>query len=128
MPECVSVRGWMTESEHSLTSLRACQTIPDTTGCFACVDLPDHDLHMFTDGSCVEPTNPALRLATWGVVLADLTAAKFAPIAQGGLPGGLQTVLRAEISACISAVKFGIRAKRAFTVWTDTVTSLCMMQ
>ena len=119
MPECVSVRGWMTESEHAVGFLRSLDMIPDMTGDFISVEPPHHELHLFTDGSCIESTIPALRLATWGVCLANLDDVSFHPVAQGGVPHGLQTVLRAEISACISAVKFGIRCKRVFTVWTD---------
>ena len=41
------------------------------------------------------------------------------PVAAGGVPGILQTVLRAEITAVIAACRFGVYHHKPFYVWTD---------
>ena len=119
MPDCVKVRGWMTESTHALDFRRALQQVPDQSEVFVCKMPTDPILHLFTDGSCAESTTPALRLATWAVSHADMSEVAFHPVSSGGVPGGLQTVLRGEIWAAISAVKFGTSVRRPFLIWTD---------
>ena len=40
-------------------------------------------------------------------------------ISHGGVPGGWQSILRAEIFAAVSAVAYGLVMQRPFFVWTD---------
>ena len=42
----------------------------------------------------------------------------FPPAAAGGVPGILQTVLRAEITAVIAACRFGVHHHKPFYIWT----------
>jgi len=79
----------------------------------------EHDEHpsipvifheVFTDGSGYKrykPTDPRLRVATWGTVIWDGNS--FIPLSQGGLPGRLQTVHRAEITLSLKPIR----------IWTD---------
>jgi len=49
-----------------------------------------------------------------------LPDAGFPPAAAGGVPGILQTVLRAEITAVIAACRFGVHHQKPFYIWTWT--------
>ena len=45
---------------------------PDLSSRFFPCDIESDNLHLFTDGSCLRPQDPLLRLASWGVVCADV--------------------------------------------------------
>eukprot|EP00438_Fugacium_kawagutii_P034037 Skav222223 [mRNA] locus=scaffold552:487062:489744:+ [translate_table: standard] len=119
-PACTKLHGWMVETPTSQAFRSSLTTIPDTSDQFEPVsDLPDH-LHAFVDGTCLEPATPTLRLAAWGVTIASKDLQDFQPIAAGGVPGLLQTILRAELWATITAVKFCLRTGKPLTIWTDS--------
>ena len=82
------------------------------------MNLPS-TIHLFTDGSCIHPQQPAIRLGSWGVCLARLPDLAFDPVAAGGVPGLYQTVLRSEILGAIAAFRFGLYHRREFYTWTD---------
>eukprot|EP00438_Fugacium_kawagutii_P018121 Skav206112 [mRNA] locus=scaffold3597:189852:194876:+ [translate_table: standard] len=58
-----------------------------------------HVWHVFTDGTCDSPSVPEEALAAWAVVVAD-----HGPVSYGPLKGIQQNVLRAEITAALSAL------------------------
>lgn len=120
MPDCAKLRGWMTRTPLQQAFVQALDLIADTSG--ASEPLPgDLDqLHLFVDGTCLEPSQPTLRLAAWAVCVADANFEGFPPIASGGLPGYLQTILRAEITATMSAIQIALKYKKNATVWTDS--------
>ena len=62
---------------------------------------------MEVDTNVYKPTDPRLRVATWGTVIWDGNS--FIPLSQGGLPGRLQTVHRAEITLSLKPIR----------IWTD---------
>ena len=118
-PECTRLHGWMVESPEDVAFRHALQRIPDLTDCHDVpVSLPD-TLHLFVDGGCSDPQTPRLRLATWGVTLALLPDPVFFPVAAGGVPGIIQTSLRAEIYAGLAALKFALKVHRPLYIWTD---------
>lgn len=120
-PDCTRLRGWMTKSQLDHAFRTAITAIPDTCEAFdPPMQIPSH-LHCFTDGSCVQPTQPRLRIATWAVALADEDLTGYHTISAGGVPGPLQTVLRAEVVAATSAVAFAVTHCRDITVWTDNL-------
>eukprot|EP00435_Cladocopium_sp_Y103_P026669 s1004_g6.t1 len=118
-PLCTRLHGWFVEDVVDRDFRTSLMTIPDTTGVFEHVPALPSTLHLFVDGSCLEPQNPRLRLATWGVTVALLPETAFAPVALGGVPGLYQTILRAELCATIAAVRFALVHKRPFWIWTD---------
>ena len=118
-PECLRLRGWAVQTTETLEFWRQLYRIPDTTHEFEQLDVPPGDVHIFTDGSCLAPTDGALRLATWATCVACLSSESFLPLSHGGVPGGLQTIIRGEILAAISAVQAGLHYDRPFYVWTD---------
>eukprot|EP00438_Fugacium_kawagutii_P018204 Skav230726 [mRNA] locus=scaffold401:228508:233396:- [translate_table: standard] len=74
---------------------------------------------LFVDGACQRPRDPHLRLATWGVVRADLHQDTFVPVSFGLLPGALHTAMRAEIFAAWIAVRVAVASHQRFMLWTD---------
>ena len=118
-PECMRLRGWAVQSPDAVEFLRHLYRIPDTAGEFEQFAPPPGDVHIFTDGSCLAPVDGALRLATWATCIACLQTETFLPLSHGGVPGGLQTILRGEVCAAISALKAGLHYDRPFYVWTD---------
>ena len=58
------------------------------------------EVHLFTDGSCLNPEVPICRLAAWAVVFADFEGPFAGSVIDSGpLPGMLQNSYRAEIFA-----------------------------
>ena len=81
-------------------------------------------LDLFTDGSCLAPTDPDLRCAAWSVVLAgpfrlDFDGRDFLPVAAQPLPGLVQSAYRAELYALTVALRFALRFGCGIRVWTD---------
>lgn len=98
------------------------------------VDFQQHGglpavLDVFTDGSCLFPTCPSLRVAAWSVVLGrpfrlDFTSMDFASLAGQPLPGLIQTAYRAELYAIMVALRFAVRTSRGIRIWTDCQSAL----
>ena len=71
----------MVEDPADLLFRQALAEIPDMSEHFEQVHLAPGVMHLFMDGSCALPTQPCSRLATWGVVVADLVEQTFPPVA-----------------------------------------------
>lgn len=120
-PLCTRNHGWISEPE-ALQDFHAClHNLPDRTKCFQTHHCHFPVAHLFTDGSAVSPADPILRVATWGVSLATLPAKGFLTLAQGFVPGLMQTVLRAEILACISALEWIVLHDKPAILWVDNL-------
>ena len=72
--------------------------------------------HLFTDGSCSQPTRPELALSAWAVVSANHGR----PIASGILPGHHQSINRAELWAIIMALRWACENGVMVEIWTDS--------
>eukprot|EP00435_Cladocopium_sp_Y103_P066720 s4_g29.t1 len=119
LPECTKNRGWMTDPPALRPFKNSLHTIPDTLSWFH-VKAPTHVFHLFCDGTALDPDIPEARLAAWGVTMAGASSQDgCTPVAWGGIRGEWQTVSRAELSAFLSAVMFGMQSKQKFSVWTD---------
>ena len=79
-------------------------------------------LEVFTDGGCLAPTSPLGKLASWGVVIGDVVSPRFWPRSNGLVPGWVQTALRGELWAAISAMKFAILQRCQIRIWCDNHT------
>ena len=102
----VSHHGWMPEPPSIRKFQKLCSDFPDTKYSFVMPrQVPDH-LWLFTDGGCKAPASYAGKWATWGVVLGSWETDEFYPISSGLTPGLVQTAVRAEITAAISACAF----------------------
>eukprot|EP00438_Fugacium_kawagutii_P010543 Skav214540 [mRNA] locus=scaffold410:589070:596873:+ [translate_table: standard] len=119
MPLSFTAHGWIPAPPELAVFRRACLGIEDETTHFA---LPPHlprQLHIFSDGSCKNPTSRIARLASWAIILADTSSPDHWPVASGLVPGWCQTSLRAEILAAISACQLAILTQRSVVLWTD---------
>ena len=83
--------------------------------------VPDNScLDLFTDGSCLKPQEPNLRLATWAVTYAPLEInAPSVLISAGPVPSMLQSPYRGELCAAVSALKFAWNFRKTIRIWTD---------
>ena len=85
--------------------------------------------HLFIDGSCLTPTIPQLRIASWSVVLACSTTLFASEIlAAGQLPTILQTSYRAEIYAALVALQFVDSSDGPFCIWSDCAGVVARLQ
>ncbi len=80
----------------------------------------DKCVEIFTDGSCINPTKPDQRVATWGAVI--WVDNGFSTIAEGGVPGYHQTSLRGEIWAAVAAMSFAVQQQVQIRIWIDNQT------
>lgn len=121
LPECTLQHGWMCTSSV-LQEFRTCiAQAPDLTEDFHFDASTQEALHLFTDGSCLNSKCAFTRIASWGVVCADLEHDTFREVSLGPLCGLHQTIFRAECVAAISAVKFGLVSRKPFWVWVDNL-------
>lgn len=131
MPECVVNHGWIPEPPSLRCFQQECQNIQDTTGIFVPTYVPDSSIHLFTDGGCLAPTSGPGKLAMWGLALGSVEKDQIFPIANGLLPGILQTAVRAEIVAVISACKYVVLSNQKFSIFIDNdlvFQKLCRMK
>ena len=120
LPDCARQRAWFPETPEVQKFRENLQEIRDTTRKWEPVEMSTEWVDAFTDGTAIDPAIPVVRLAAWSVVLA--TANEHLPLAMGGLPGQWQTVLRAEITAVISALEWSQEANRSLRIWCDNET------
>eukprot|EP00438_Fugacium_kawagutii_P021050 Skav222606 [mRNA] locus=scaffold5038:163421:168487:- [translate_table: standard] len=119
MKPCTATHGWFCQLPSQREFLTLLHNLPDVTRQW---EVPEHlpdVLHLFTDGSALYPHEPRIRLASWGVVLANLEADVFVPLSRGVVHGIVQTVLRGEIMAALSALWFLHHAGRDGAIWSD---------
>ena len=127
-PSCFRLRGWPTwpKSVHDLR--QALTALPD---CSNHVLRPvgewlHETIDLFTDGTVDAPRCQLTRMASWAVVASrHADHCDLEPIAWGWVPGPRQTVIRAEVWALISALRFALSSHqtegplRRFRLWTD---------
>ena len=78
------------------------------------------DVHVFTDGSCLNQGFPSCRLAAWAVVLADARGVTPGQVLDAApLPGMMQSSYRAEIFAVLRALNCMRLQSARVAIWTD---------
>ena len=138
-PPCTWNHGWICENPWRDEWLRTLATLPDTTRTYS-ISFHSKPRYwdIFTDGSMICPQDSSCRVATWGVVvgnfgnwhshqeacfqvLEESSGTKFSyfPLACGFTPGIHQTVLRAELTAAISAIEWGTLTNTPVRLWVD---------
>ena len=121
MPACVYNHGWIPEPSGYRTLQQYFVDIPDTSRLFLC-NTPDFQVaNLFTDGGALCPDDPKFRVASWGLVIANLPDDTFSTLCQGRVPGLLQTVLRAEIWAAIAAMEWVLAMAIPSIIWVDNL-------
>ena len=76
--------------------------------------------NVFTDGSCANPHDPEESLASWAVVWVEGNIV----LNSSPLTGLSQTILRAEISAVLSALKWACYHEGELHIWCDNQTTV----
>ena len=94
----------------------AFSALPDETTSFRMMPV-GNTWHIFTDGSCTSPGTPEEALASWAAVWAG-----HGSISSGVLCGPQQCILRAELTAAISALRWGCRFQGDLHLWIDNLT------
>ena len=90
-------------------------TVPDLTMQFESKPVPAPIQHVFTDGSCFGEGRLELHRAAWAVI----NASSGEPIAAGHLPGVLQTIGRAELTAVLAAISWAATFGCRTHLWID---------
>ena len=128
-----------TRDNHGYTSFRDAPLLTRCTGIPSLpapptLDVPEEgpgptnatkDSVFFTDGSAVSPDLPAIRAASWSIVVAHPDGT-FPLVRRGLLPGRIQTIGRAELFAFLVLLRTGARAQFlliANTFWTGSINS-----
>eukprot|EP00435_Cladocopium_sp_Y103_P002091 s1587_g1.t1 len=122
-PECTKERGWFVEPSCVRTFKQQLGDVP-LFSYFWGGQFPPGVLDFFTDGSRLAPQIPNARLVSWSVVVSvgDIIAPRFEHVAGGGVPGQWQTILRAELTAAIMAVRQGLILQQPIRLWCDNAT------
>lgn len=115
LPDVFRLHGLVGANPWDSLLLEAFLALPDMTGVFQ--SLPTTEVrHCFTDGTCENPTREKTALAAWAVVdpLANCV------ISSGPLVGPQQDILRAEIVAILSALRWGSTSDGVLHIWSDS--------
>jgi len=128
LPAVVVEHGWTWRPSLATAWLQYLDSIDREVHFTPCGSLPSV-LDVFTDGSCLFPTCPSLRVASWAVVLGrpfqlDFCPSDFIPLAGQPLPGLIQTAYRAELYAIMAALRFAAKTRRGIRIWTDCQSAL----
>ena len=122
-PAVLLEHGWTLRAPLALSWFRYLDSlsVPQVDPCWAPA-CPILD--MFTDGSCLFPRYPDLRMASFSVVLSkpfqlSYDHSWFQPVVAQPLPGIVQTAYRAELMAVIVAMQHALHAKGCIRIWTD---------
>lgn len=117
-PPITKHRGWMTQPPAWIDFQKSLLQIPDSTDHFQ-RDHEDSFQDAFTDGTGIDPTQPQSRLVAWAWVMGRKKSQNFFPMAEGGVPGTLQTIGRAELTAVISVLKYVSWHRCKVRIWVD---------
>ena len=120
LPDCQFLHCWAVRGPEAFSVPSFLVGLPSLVLDFQFVPEQGSTLDLFTDGSCLEPTSPELRLAAWAVTIATHSTA-LPPIilSAGPLSGFVQTAFRAELTAVLSAISFSVRFQVPVRIWSD---------
>ena len=122
LPSCSRNHGWAIRPPSSVHLATALLDLPSEPIIHNPVVPPTSGpMHLFTDGTCCLPTEPALRLAAWSITQAGdaHNPFEFSLIASGLVQGLLQTAFRAELIALREALTIASRVRCCVTIWSD---------
>ena len=120
LPECARERAWFPEPNEIVEYKNSLYLIPDTTRQWEPIVVEAKCVDVFTDGTAIDPAIPEARLVAWSAVVS--TSQETTPLAMGGVPGQWQSVLRAEITAVISALEWTKHINKDIRIWCDNDT------
>lgn len=120
-PPCLTASGWRLKSpcyDQWMQTLLAIEGPIIERTQWLDSSLP---VDLFTDGSCLWPTFPSYRLASWSVCKAGqtLNLINSEVVQAGPLPGLSQTAFRAEVFAVHVAIRWGVVHGCPIRLWCD---------
>ena len=118
LPECQLLHAWAMRPAKQFELWRALSILPGSIPPFE-MPAPRCAYDLFTDGTCLLPTQPQVRLAAWAVTLAREDSMPPFVLNSGLLPGLIQTSFRAEIFAVLAAVRFCRLVGTPVRIWCD---------
>ena len=107
---------------HALRDFHA--TLPDHSRSFCSLETQGQVQHLFTDGSCHDPSSHYTARASWAVINANTGST----IAASQLHGPRQSIDRAELVAIISAVAWGQCVKQPICIWSDSRSTVLLAE
>ena len=131
-PLVVSVHGWTLRSCFEQQWLRYLDDLPRDFP-LPQTRPPSRILDLFTDGSCLYPSDPACRIAAFSVIHAapfclDYPATAFTPLIAQPLAGVIQSAFRAELQAIVAALTVACRFGVWVRIWTDSASAIAVFQ
>ena len=117
LPEFLTSYGWNIRAHTQREWLSMLADIPSPAE--VVLEPLAHDLHLFTDGSCMNQSFPQCRVASWAVVTAHNDRASCQVVASGPLPGLFQSSYRAEIFAILRALSAAQCQRNRVHLWSD---------
>eukprot|EP00435_Cladocopium_sp_Y103_P028358 s1432_g7.t1 len=113
LPMSFQVSGLVPGNPWQTLAWEALSALPDETQNYQ--RMPTGNVwHLFTDGSCDDPTSSEEALASWSVIWAGV-----GPISMGPLRGIQQCILRAEVTAVLSAITWAAKSPGDLHLWVD---------
>lgn len=112
-PSCFQLSGLVPRNPWEPLLWEALNALPDLQEDFQ-FDPIGTTWHAFTDGTCSDPQTKQISLAAWAVVISGMGV-----LASGPLVGVHQCILRAEITAVISALKWIRGRQGSLHLWCD---------
>ena len=123
LPPSLTLHGWALRSSTWLTWNQTLLQIslPQVHFTPAPFSASDEWLDIFSDGSCLWPQTPDLRLAAWAIVQAHPSGevAHSQVLMAGPVPGLLQSAFRAELMAVQQALLYAKHWGRKLRIWSD---------
>eukprot|EP00435_Cladocopium_sp_Y103_P042393 s1318_g11.t1 len=124
MPDATRLQGWFPAPAALHDFRQHLEHLPSYQQCMLELQpVPSSSagpVHYFTDGSCLRPNDRYARICGWGVAkVLPSDMWHFQPTASGCLPGRLQTVLRAELTAATAALHDAQHHQQPFCLWLD---------
>ena len=129
-PPVVSVHGWTLRSSKDVEWWQYLDGLPNDPQ-LPEVPPPGPILDLFTDGSCLFPTDPDCRVAAYSVVHAapfclDYTQACFRPLVAQPLAGVIQSAFRAELKAIVVALRIARKFRVWVRIWSDSGSAIAL--
>jgi len=131
-PLVLSVHGWTLRSPVAVQWLQYLDGLPREPP-LPEVAPPCSILDLFTDGSCLFPTDPDCRVAAYAVVHAapftlDYTHLSFRPLVAQPLAGVVQSAFRAELQAVVVALRIALKFGVWVRIWSDSSSVISLYQ
>ena len=120
-PPCLTASGWKLKSPCNDQWMQTLLAIEGPTVERTQWLDSSFPVDLFTDGSCLWPTFPSYRLASWSVCKAGqtLNLINSEVVQVGQLPGLIQTAFRAEVFAIHVAIRWGVVHGCPIRLWCD---------